>query len=84
MSPTARPGGIQLRSISPDATPEEVAAITAAIAVSMASARAGDAAVTESAEGSAWVQAARITARRGGYARGSWRLSGRLGRRARA
>lgn len=81
----ARSGGFQLRSISPDATPEEVAAITAAIAVSMASARADTAGSAATAsEGSAWVQAARITARRGGYARGSWRLSGRLGRRARA
>jgi hypothetical protein len=74
---------VELRSISPDATPEEVAAITAAIAASMASTRtasnddAGE-------ERSAWVQAARITARRGGYSRGEWRLSGRLGRRSRA
>ena len=72
-----------LRSISPDATPEEVAAITAAIAASMAAVRveAPDAGVTET---SSWVQAARITARRSGYSRGQWRLSGRLGRRSRA
>ena len=73
----------QLQSISPDATPEEVAAITAAIAVSMASARA-EGAMAEAVVTSAWVQAARVSARRGGYSRGSWRLSGRLGRRARA
>lgn len=83
MSP-ARPGGIQLRSIAPDATPEEVAAITAAIAASMASTRGPVVAAEAATETSAWVQAARVTARRGGYARGSWRLSGRLGRRARA
>jgi hypothetical protein len=74
---------VQLRSISPDATPEEVAAITAAITASLASARV--VAPDEPAgESSAWVHAARITARRGAYSRGEWRLSGRLGRRSRA
>ena len=74
---------VELRSISPDATPEEVAAITAAIAASMASVRV--AAADETAgDTSSWVQAARITARRSGYSRGQWRLSGRLGRRSRA
>ncbi len=74
---------VQLRSISPDATPEEVAAITAAIAASMASVRVA-ASVDGAAGESSWVQAARITARRSGYSRGQWRLSGRLGRRSRA
>ena len=79
----ARTGRFQLRSISPDATPEEVAAITAAIAASVAAARVeAGAAATE--DRSSWVQAARISARRGGYSRGEWRLSGRLGRRNRA
>jgi hypothetical protein len=74
---------VELRSVSPDATPEEVAAITAAIVASTASVRvasSGD----DTAESSSWVHAARITARRAGYSRGEWRLSGRLGRRSRA
>jgi hypothetical protein len=74
---------VELRSISPDATPEEVAAITAAIAASYAARRQGSAA-DEAEPTSKWVQAARISARRGGYSRGEWRLSGRLGRRSRA
>jgi hypothetical protein len=73
---------VELRSISPDATPEEVAAITAAIAVSMGAALVSPDDMAEPS--SSWVQAARITARRGGYSRGEWRLSGRLGRRSRA
>ena len=73
---------VELRSISPDATPEEVAAITAAIAVSMAATLVSADDMAEPP--SSWVQAARITARRGGYSRGEWRLSGRLGRRNRA
>ena len=79
-----RPGQFQLRSISPDATPEEVAAITAAITASMAARSAAADPAGAAADGSSWVQAARITARRGGYSRGEWRLSGRLGRRSRA
>jgi hypothetical protein len=81
---TARAGRFELRSISPDATPEEVAAITAVISASMAAARVERAAGAESEPRSSWVQAARISARRGGYSRGEWRLSGRLGRRSRA
>jgi hypothetical protein len=80
MADRARP---QLRVISPDATPEEVAAITAAVAASLQSAR-----VEGGAEGaepvSRWVQVARLSGRRAGYSRGDWRLSGRLGRRSRA
>jgi Acyl-CoA carboxylase epsilon subunit len=73
----------ELRSISPDATPEEVAAITAAIAATTGSSGTGSAGTAETGR-SSWVQAARITARRSGYSRGEWRLSGRLGRRSRA
>ncbi len=79
-----RAGRFELRSVSPDATPEEIAAITAAISVSLAAARAEAAADNPAGSRSAWVQAARISARRGGYSRGEWRLSGRLGRRSRA
>jgi hypothetical protein len=74
---------VELRSISPDATPEEVAAITAAISASIAATRV-EAGAADAADGSTWVHAARITARRGAYSRGEWRLSGRLGRRSRA
>lgn len=81
MSP--REGRFELRSISPDATPEEVAAITAAIAASMRSA-AADATAARAGSESMWVQAARLSGRRAGYSRGEWRLSGRLGRRSRA
>ena len=76
-------GRVHLRAISPDATPEEVAAITAAIGASLRT--AGAEAAAESREpGSRWVQAARMSGRRSGYSRGEWRLSGRLGRRSRA
>ena len=55
----------ELRSISPDATPEEVAAITAAIAASLAAARAERvAAPPRRRPGRRWVQAARISGRR--------------------
>jgi hypothetical protein len=79
-----------LRVISPDASPEELAAITAAIEVvrherAHAAARAAGSATGGDAEHlDAWVRAARLTARRAGLLRGPWRLSGRIGRRARA
>jgi hypothetical protein len=78
-----------LQVISPDATPDEVAAITAALAVvygeRQAAARAAAArAETGSGELHAWVRASRLTARRAGLTRGPWRLSGRIRRRARA
>ena len=81
---SAQKGQFELRSVSPDATPEEIAAIMAAIGSSLATARAEAAAADAVGPRSSWVQAARITARRGGYSRGEWRLSGRLGRRSRA
>lgn len=77
-SETPRP---QLRVIDADASAEEVAAIVAAVAAVTASAGGAD----EAAEPrSRWVYAARLRARRAGLARGEWRLSGRIGRRARA
>jgi hypothetical protein len=79
-----RSGRFELRSVSPDATPEEIAAITAAIATSLAVARTDAAAAAAASKPSMWVQSARISGRRGGYSRGEWRLSGRLGRRSRA
>ena len=71
-----------LRSISPDATPDEVAAILAAItAVSRAAAVSPDPPDESLHE---WVHAARLASRRAGLQRGPWRLSGRIGRRTRA
>jgi Acyl-CoA carboxylase epsilon subunit len=73
----------QLRVVSPDATPEEVAAITAAVAASLQTASVVG--PSDSADlTSRWVQVARLSGRRAGYSRGDWRLSGRLGRRSRA
>jgi hypothetical protein len=69
-----------LRSISPDATPEEVAAIIAAIA----SLQPGVIGPDESAARSRWLDASRRSARRVGVSRGDWWLSGRIVRRARA
>jgi len=71
---------VHLRSINPNATPEEVAAIVATLG-----ARRGTPA--EPADDDAlheWVRAARLQARRTGLQRGPWRLSGRIGRRTRA
>ena len=69
-----------LRSISPAATPEEVAAILAAIAASQPSPseEAHDDSLHE------WVHAARLRSHRASFQRGPWRLSGRIGRRHRA
>ena len=70
-----------LRSISPSATPEEVAAIVAAIAE--LSRRPAVAAPRDDGLRE-WVHAARLSSRRAGLQRGPWRLSGRIGRRTRA
>jgi hypothetical protein len=84
------PDGPVFRVISPDASPEELAAITAAIEVvrherAHAAARAAASATGGDAEHlDAWVRASRLTARRAGLLRGPWRLSGRIDRRSRA
>jgi hypothetical protein len=69
-----------LRSISPDATPEEIAAILAAIAACTPAPVEGDRDDTLHE----WVHAARLRSHRAGLQRGPWRLSGRIGRRSRA
>jgi hypothetical protein len=65
--------------------PEHVAAITAAIAVIQAEARAAAAARVDAPteQLSMWVEASRRSAQRALLQRGPWRLSGRLGRRSR-
>ena len=71
------------RVVAPDATPEEVAAILAAVGAITAHAavNADDGADDTLHE---WVHSARLQSRRAGLQRGPWRLSGRIGRRARA
>jgi hypothetical protein len=71
-----------LRVITPDATPEEVAAIVAAVSASLRTAPAAAALGDESLH--EWVRGSRLGARRAGLQRGPWRLSGRIGRRHRA
>jgi len=79
-----------LQVIRGDATPEEVAAITAAMAALWEHHRAAVAEAAQTAAALAdgpashWVQASRLSARRCGLMRGPWRLSGRIGRRSRA
>jgi hypothetical protein len=70
-----------LRSISPEATPQEVAAILAAVAASTAAPIVEDHRDDTLHE---WVHAARLRSHRSGLQRGPWRLSGRIGRRSRA
>jgi hypothetical protein len=71
-----------LVGIPAGATPEEVAAVLATVAVL----EAQRAVVVDDAPEpvSNWVHASRLSARRSGLQRGAYRLSGRLGRRARA
>jgi hypothetical protein len=72
---------VELRVITPDATPDEVAAILAAVSAHRSAVwfdDAGDDTLHE------WVRAARLQSRRSGQQRGPWRLSGRIGRRSRA
>ena len=70
----------RLRSISPEATPEEIAAILAAIAATQ------PVPVEDERDDTLheWVHAARLRSHRAGLQRGPWRLSGRIGRRSRA
>ena len=72
-----------LRVVQPDATPEEVAAIVAAVGALTARAGGVDDAVA-SDELDEWVHSARLRSRRASMQRGPWRLSGRVGRRTRA
>jgi hypothetical protein len=73
-----------LRVVSPSATPEEVAAIVAALESCVAADAGAAAAAPPDPTMREWVHGSRLTARRAGLQRGPWRLSGRIGRRARA
>jgi hypothetical protein len=81
-------GQVPVQVLSPEATPEEAAAISTAFAVLLREREAAAQAAARTAESGdelhAWVRASRLTARRTGLMRGPWRLSGRIGRRARA
>ena len=79
----------RLASVPAGATPEEVAAIVAALAVIDAEDRAARAAAAAAGTADpdrvdAWVTAARLSNRGAGFTRGPWRLAGRLSRRKRA
>lgn len=78
MSPLAR--------IPEGASPEEVAAIVAALTVLEEERRATfpPPSADRGAQLDAWVRASRLTGRRAGLIRGPWRLAGRIGRRSRA
>jgi Acyl-CoA carboxylase epsilon subunit len=73
-----------LRVIKPEATPQEVAAITAALTLVVREREQAAAAAHPEDQLSEWVRGGRLTARRAGLQRGPWRLSGRIGRRSRA
>jgi hypothetical protein len=75
---------VRLGAISPAPTAEEVAAITAALAVVDAEWRSAAAKARPPERLSLWVDASRRSAQRAGLQRGPWRLSGRLARRSRA
>jgi hypothetical protein len=65
-------------------SPEQVAAIVAALSVIEAERAAAAAASAPAPEQvSMWVEASRRSAQRSGMQRGPWRLSGRLGKRSR-
>jgi gamma-glutamyl:cysteine ligase YbdK (ATP-grasp superfamily) len=75
---TGRPA---LRVIDAGASPEEVAAIVAAVTAALASAAGAPDADVDASRTSRWVTAARLRARRAGVHRGEWRRSERIGPR---
>jgi hypothetical protein len=87
MEPEARR---PLAAVPPGASPEEVAAIVAALSMLVEERRRAAEAQSWSGEGEsparldAWVRASRLSGRRTALTRGPWRLAGRIGRRNRA
>jgi len=72
-----------LGRITPDASPDEIAAIVAAIGeCTWAVPPLSDDDVADDTLHE-WVNTARVMSRRAGLQRGPWRLSGRVGRRSR-
>jgi hypothetical protein len=72
-----------LGRITPEASPDEIAAIVAAIGECTwaVPALSGDDVPDDTLH--EWVTTARVRSRRAGVQRGPWRLSGRVGRRSR-
>ena len=74
-----------LVAVPDGASAEVVAAITAAItALEQERVRAAVGSQQDTERLDDWVRASRLTARRAGMPRGSWRLAGRVERRVRA
>ena len=67
-----------LRVIDASASPEEVAAIVAAVTAALGSGPPPDDAPAPT---SGWITASRLAGRRASAARGDWRRSGRIGGR---
>jgi len=75
---------VKAQVVGGNPTPEQVAAIVAALSVLDAERAAAAAAVPQTHEPmSMWVVASRRSAQRAGMQRGPWRLSGRIGKRTR-
>jgi len=76
---------MKIEVVGGNPSPEQVAAIVAALAVLEAerTAAAAVAAGPDHEPTSMWVVASRRSAQRAGMQRGPWRLSGRLGKRSR-
>jgi hypothetical protein len=72
---------VRLQVIDRDASPQEVAAIVAAVTALLQQRTV--VAAPPATPLDAWVQASRLGARRLGLQRGPWRLSGRMVRRSR-
>jgi len=73
----------QIGGISPAPSAEEIAAITAALALVEAEMAAAAPATAPADHLSMWVEASRRSAQRASLQRGPWRLSGRMGGRSR-
>ncbi len=73
--------GVALQVVQPDATPEEIAAIVAAVTSLVSQSTIVEMVDEPGVELSAWVRAARCESRRVVPQRGAWRLSGRMPRR---
>jgi len=76
---------MKIEVVGGNPSPEQVAAIVAALAVidTERAAAAAAAVLPEREPMSMWVVASRRSAQRSGMQRGPWRLSGRLGKRTR-
>ncbi len=70
-----------LGGVSPEASPDELAAIVAAIGACSWTVASSEPAVDATLH--EWVSTARVRGRRAGVQRGPWRFSGRVGRRSR-